>query len=297
MIKNKNPARPPDALIAALKKLLIPLVRLLISKGITLPVLVSILKDTFVEVAARDFLMKDKAQTDSRINVLTGVHRKDIKAIRGKPYQDSLPPQAIGLGAQIVSHWVSNESTTDNKGHPLPLARYKKSLSQTSFEELVQSISKDVRPRAVLDEWLHLGVAEINEQDQVVLNREAFIPEKGFTEKAFYFGRNLHDHIATTANNLAGKEEPSLERSVHFSKLSQAAINRLEYEAEKHGMKALLSLNRLAQEESKNNVGKGNKNWRFNFGLYFYAEEAKEKKKNTPDLIKRKKTAINGLDE
>jgi hypothetical protein len=241
--------------------------------------------------------MKEKAQTDSRINVLTGVHRKDIKAIRAKPYRDNLPPQAIGLGAQIVSRWVSNYSTTDDSGQPLPLSRYRKSVSQTSFEELVQSISKDVRPRAVLDEWLHLGVAEINEHDQVVLNSNAFIPEKGFNEKAFYFGRNLHDHIATTANNLLGNKEPSLERSVHFSKLSKASVARLQEEAEKHGMKALLTLNRLAQEESNKSLEKADEDWRFNFGLYFYAEEAVEREKNTPHLIKSEKTDINDINE
>ena len=35
----------------------------------------------------------------------------------------------------------------------------------------------------VLDEWLHLGVARLDERDRVCLNVAAFVPEHGFNEK------------------------------------------------------------------------------------------------------------------
>lgn len=49
-------------------------------------------------------------------------------------------------------------------------------------------MSKDIRARSVLDEWLRLGIAHLDDQDRVRLNAEAFVPARGFEEKAFYFG-------------------------------------------------------------------------------------------------------------
>jgi len=268
-----NPAGPPDALISALRRLLRPLVRLMISKGVTLPTLTNLLKETFVAVAEEDFPVNGKRQTDSRINLLTGVHRKDVKRLREEQPSERAMPQAVGLGAQIVSRWVSDALTTDSEGRPIPLPRQGKSPTDPSFDSLVEGISTDVRPRAVLDEWLRLGVAIIDENDRVVLNRQAFVPEKGFDEKAFYFGRNIHDHLAATTHNLIGDGNPRLERSVHYGGLTESSVNSLAEEAEKVGMDALLTLNRLARERVDADKGKNGADQRFNFGLYFFDDD------------------------
>ena len=69
-------------------------------------------------------------------------------------------------------------------------------MKAVSFETLVASVNTDIRPRAVLDEWLRLGVVQIDDSDQVCLVVDAFVPEKGLDEKAFLFGQNIHDHLA-----------------------------------------------------------------------------------------------------
>ncbi len=267
-----NPAGPPEALIVALRRVLRPLARLLIAKGVTLPTLTNLLKEAYVDVAETDFPVKGKRQTDSRINLLTGVHRKDVKRLRQERHTEKPVPQAVGLGAQIVSRWVSDSATTDSDGRPIPLPRQGKTPNEPSFDGLVEGISTDVRPRAVLDEWLRLGVATVDDDDRVVLNRQAFIPEKGFDEKAFYFGRNIHDHLAATAGNLVGDGNPRLERSVHYGGLSESSVRDLAEQAEKVGMDALLTLNKMARERVEADKGQDGANQRFNFGLYFFDE-------------------------
>lgn len=267
-----NPAGPPEALLSAIRRVLRPLVRLMITKGITLPTLTVLLKEAYVDVAERDFPVNGKRQTDSRINLLTGVHRKDVKRLRQEQHVDKSVPQAVGLGAQLVSRWVSDPSTTDSEGRPIPLPRQGKSPSEPSFDGLVEGISKDVRPRAVLDEWLRLGVATLDDNDCVVLNRQAFVPEKGFDEKAFYFGRNIHDHLAATVHNLVADSNPRLERSVHYGGLSASSVKALAEEAEKLGMDTLLTLNRLARDRVEADKGQEGATQRFNFGLYFFDE-------------------------
>jgi hypothetical protein len=261
-------AAPPKALVAAIRALLRPLVRLLIAKGVGLPALMELLKEAYVDVAVAEFPVGEKKQTDSRISLLTGVHRKDVKRLRTQKRRPITAPKTVGLGAQLVSRWLGSRETIDAHGAPIPLPR--SAESGPSFDRLVASVSKDVRARAVLDEWLRLGVARLDEDGRVVLNHLAFVPEKGFAEKAFYLGRNVHDHLAAAAHNLIGEGDPLLERSVHYSNLTPESAAALAQAAERTGMQALLELNRMALTMAAKDEGNPGATKRVNFGLYFF---------------------------
>ncbi len=264
---------PPRALVRALRRVLRPLVRLLLAHQITYPFLANLLKTVYVEIAERELAIPDKPQTTSRLSLLTGIHRKDVKRLREEPLEDDAPPAVVSLGAQLVARWTAVEAFLDENDHPRPLARLPGSASQPGFDELVASVSKDIRARAVLDEWLRLGIAHIDENDCVRLNTEAFVPESGFDEKAHYFGRNLHDHIATSAHNLIGVGPSLLERSVYYDELTPASIDELAQLAEEKGMEALQALNRRALALQNRDAGGADASDRMNFGLYFHRAE------------------------
>ena len=263
-------AAPPKTLVAAVRALLRPLVRLLIAKGVGLPAFMELVKDAYVDVAMNEFPVGEKKQTDSRISLLTGVHRKDVKRLRTQKRRPITAPKTIGLGAQLVARWVGSKETTDSNGLPLALPRQPAKPGQPSFDALVEQVSKDVRPRAVLDEWIRLGVARLDEAGNVVLNQLAFVPEKGFQEKAFYFCRNVHDHLAAGAHNLLADGAPLLDRSVHYSNLTPESADALQNAAERTGMQSLLALNRMALELSAKDKDNANATRRVNFGLYFF---------------------------
>ncbi|MEX0617416.1 MAG: DUF6502 family protein, partial [Pseudohongiellaceae bacterium] len=183
-----NPGTPPGVLVAAIEKLLRPLVRLLLAYQITYPQLATMLKSIYVDVAESDFRVNGKRQSDSRINLLTGVHRKDVKRLRSETREQRPVPQNISLGARIIGHWLGSPDYLDNRGRPLPLPLRDSTPGARNFDDLVETVCKqDIRPRVILDEWLRLGVAHINDDDHVVLNTGAFTPEKGFDEKGFFF--------------------------------------------------------------------------------------------------------------
>ena len=73
---------PAPALVRALRRLLRPLVRLLLAKQVTYPFLANLLKAVYVEVAEREFAIAGKSQTTSRLSLLTGIHRKDAERLR-----------------------------------------------------------------------------------------------------------------------------------------------------------------------------------------------------------------------
>ena len=263
---------PPRALVRALRRVLRPLVRLLLAHQITYPFLANLLKTVYVELAERELAIPDRPQTISRLSLLTGIHRKDVKRLREEPPLNDAPPPVVSLGAQLVARWTAVEEFLDDDGHPRPLARLPGSANQPGFDELVASVSKDIRARAVLDEWLRLGVVHI-EDDCVRLNIEAFVPKSGFDEKAHFFGRNLHDHIATSAHNLIGAGPSLLDRSVYYDELTPASVDELARLAEKKGMEALQALNRRALALQNRDAGDSAARERMNFGVYFHRAE------------------------
>ena len=77
----------PDMLLRPVRRLLRPLVRLLIKRGVTFPALADVLRSLYVEVAAHELLTEPRARTDSRISLLTGVHRKEIRRWRSETHE------------------------------------------------------------------------------------------------------------------------------------------------------------------------------------------------------------------
>jgi hypothetical protein len=263
---------PHASLLLALQKLLRPLVRLLLAQGVTYPMLASQLKAVYVQVAKEEFQLTHKRQTDSRISLLTGVHRKDVKRLVHEELLDQPMPLNISLGAQLAARWLTAAEYLDANGQPLPLLRLASDGGDKSFEALVGSVSKDIRPRAVLDEWVRLGVAHVDEHDRVCLNVAGFIPEKGFDEKAYYFGQNLHDHIAAGTHNLLGRHPPFLDRSVYQEQLTAASVAELADLARDLGMQNLKAIHRRALQLERRDGTAAQANQRMNFGIYFYSE-------------------------
>jgi len=250
-----------------------PLVRLMIARGITLPALTAMLKQVFVEVAARDFRLPGRSASDSRISVLTGVHRKDVRAIRDHELPLSVP-RSGGLGATVLGRWLGDPAWHDAHGQPMLLPR-QAPPDQPSFDRLVAGISTDVRPRTVLDELLRQGLVEHDPTtDTIRLLAEAFVPREGEAAMLGFMRQNLHDHMAAAAANLlASPDAPRrLERAVFYNNLPGTDVDRLEAEARTLALAALRHLNGLALEAQQAGHENPAPKERFRFGVYFWRE-------------------------
>lgn len=275
---------PPQSLIVALRRVMRPMVRLMLRKGITYTYFADLLKGIFVEIADAEFKIDDKPQSDSRISLLTGVHRKDVRRLRHEPHaQGSDLPEAISLGAQLVSTWMSQPPFCRPDGTPLPLARLASAGGDLSFENLVARVSKDIRARVVLDEWLRIGVARLDDDDCVHLCVNAFVPRSGFDEKAAYFAHNVHDHACAAVHNLTSEAQAFFERSVHYDALTPASVVQLREQTSRKGMELLLGLNQQAAEFERKDAGSEEEMQRITVGLFFYSESSLEEAGSQPD--------------
>ena len=275
-----NELERPSRLLAATQVVLKPLIRLLLRNQVTYPALTNVLKQLYVEVADQEFAIQGKRQTESRLSLLTGIHRKEVKRLRQEIAErvEDAPPKAVSLGGMLVASWLTTTGYQKD-GVPLPIPRQSTSPGDISFETLVETVGRqDIRPRAVLDEWLNLGMASVDDQDRVVLQQEAFIPRHGEEEKLFYWQRNLADHIQTASHNLSTGSEPLLERGVYYTRLSEDAVQQLHQTYQEEGMKLLKLLNQQALTLKQSHPG----HQRMNAGLYFATEPGSATEKEPP---------------
>ncbi|MBF8723107.1 DUF6502 family protein [Pseudomonas guariconensis] len=263
----------PPSLLPALRHVMRPLVRLMLRKGVTFNSFTQMLKEIFVEVAEREFRLEGKPASDSRISLITGVHRKDVRRLRAQPVDgDAGMPEAVSFGAHLVSIWLNQMPFCDQPGQPRPLPRLASMGGDGSFDGLVATLSTDIRARVVLDEWLRLGVVRVDEQDQVHLQTRAFIPQRGFDEKVAYLRHNLHDHACAAVHNLTEPGEPFFERAVHYDSLSVAGVEHLKALVQTDGMQVLIALNQLAAELEERDPPPADARQRITVGLYLYTE-------------------------
>lgn len=268
----------------ALKRVFRPFVKLMLANNLSYTFTIDVLKGLFVEVAERDFTLDNKRQTDSRISLISGVHRKDVRRLRDyQPEVEEVMPANVSLGSQVVAAWNANPDYLNEVGLPKPLPRFAASNSELTFEGLVRSLSTDIHPRAVLDEWLRLGIATVDVENFVHLTTDMFIPQDGFEEKVFYFGHNMHDHAQAAVSNVLGQPISFFERCVHYDELSQASVDVIEEFAKKHSMKVLRGVNKVADVSAFNDKTNAEAKMRMTYGVYFYHEPMQDLEKTKED--------------
>lgn len=266
-----KPGQPHPALVQAVTRLLRPLVKLLVANGVTYPYLANLLKGLYVHVATEEFAIADKTPTDSRVSLLTGVHRKEVRRLRSDTARSAPLPESVSLGTQIVARWLGEAEFSSSTGKPKRLPR-SKVRGDPSFESLVEQVSRrDLRARSVLDELERLGIVALVEDDHVQLNVEGFVPDSGFEEKAYYFGRILATHIDTAAHNLGAAGRPYLDRAVFYDGLLEKDVAKLERMCRGFGIEALKAVNREAIKMKRRAAKSTDDKQRICFGVFYQA--------------------------
>lgn len=264
--------------LARVLHVLRPLVRLLVHHGITYPALAAALKQVFLEEARRELQRRGMPATDSALTLLSGVHRRDVRtltreaptATRAASAASAASEAPRSLASEVVGRWMHERRYLDRGGHPRVLARGAGEAG--SFDHLVESVSRDVRPRAVLDELLRLGVAE-ESPEGVRLLAEGFAPKRGFDEMAALFAANVHDHAAAAVANLRG-EANFLEQAVYVDEISEDSARQLSQvgvSAWKTAMREVMGTAQ-ARFDADRALPAEARRQRARFGVYFYSE-------------------------
>lgn len=204
---------------------LAPLLRLLLASGVDYAQLAARLKPLILEQARIELLRAGRADTDSALSALSGIHRKDVRAWREGALGERVAQEA-SIGSQVFARWVQDPQYRDRNRRPRPLPRHG---AEPSFETLARSVTRDVHPYTVLAELARLGLVRVQlvkGVEMVLPNRDGFVPPAGSPEMLDLFGANLADHARAAVGNLLG-QDPMLEQSVFADGISAESARAL----------------------------------------------------------------------
>lgn len=290
-----DPLSPPDAepLLDDVAVLLAPLVRWLIGRGVPLHGVVQTLKLVYLGEAQADLEQRGRRVTDSALSVLTGVHRKEIRALLGE-HRNGGPAPAPRLAptpaSMVFTRWITDPRYRDDAGVRRSLARHG---AAPSFEALAREVSSDVHPRTLLEELQRLGLVR-TEADAVHLLSDSFVPQPHDPQAVGVMAVNVADHLAVALRNLecADPDARQLEQSVFAHGLSEDSARHLGQVARQLWATALETMVREAQRcidadraqaEAAAEAGSPAPVLRMRFGAYFHQDREQPDRRIAPE--------------
>ena len=217
-----------EGLLRGAVETLRPIVRRLLASGVPFGTLEARLRELVVDVAESEFAIAGRRQTDSRISLVTGINRKEVRRMRARALEpdDRVPSFGRNQAAGLVGRWRADPRATDRSGRPKPIP-YKSSRGP-SFVKLAEQVTVDLPARAILDELVRTGAAEVRADGWVVLKSDAYVPQLGRREKLAMLAEDPADLVETMLCNIFEEVgEPLLQRRVSYDNVGAKGVARL----------------------------------------------------------------------
>lgn len=252
-----------------------PLIRILLRNGVTFRAFSEIAKAIYVEVAAEEFPIPGRKQTDSRIAVITGLSRKEVKRVRSTELSTD-PDNLVRFNraARVISGWTQDPDFIDANGSPRDLQLEGEGAT---FAELVRRYSGDAPPRAVLDELERVGTVERHGDNTLVLLTRAYIPQTDNSDKVGVLGIAVGNLLQTVDHNIWGKDgDPYFQRIlVSNGALSTRDTDEFRQLTKQAGQRMLENLDHWLGEHERPSDQAGNQpdGGRVGVGIYYFQIE------------------------
>lgn len=247
--------------------LMAPVARWLMRNGVTYPAFAAQLKAVFLAAAQDELVAGGTHPTHSALSVLSGVHRKDVRALLAEDRPETGVRRAP-LASVLYTRWLSEPQYREKDGKPRALTRT--GDGPRSFERLARETSSDVHPRTMLDELVRSGLVRV-EGDEVVPQEGAFVPSRKLDELTALFSANVADHIAAGVHNLTTKSAKYLEQSVFADGLTEQSVDHLHQVARQAWATAFAAMVGEARQRVEADAD-ADSDIRMRFGVYFYSE-------------------------
>lgn len=264
---------------SSLQAILRPLIRYLIGQGYTYGMLSELLKVIYVQETIGHYQAAGgRGFTDSRLSLMTGIHRKEVKRLKEAFNKQDTPATLrtdVSIAARLVALWASSPDFCTDDGSPRELPMRAK--DGIHFEALVKMARADMRPRAILDELERTGAVTINPQNGLLhLNRSAYVPDLP-QDKLAFLGMNVADHLQCALDNLL-PESPRLERAMYFNELPAEVIQAIRPQLEQMGSELLTRAYHTvsAAKAAHKHEPQSQKRYRLRLGVYYFDEPVQQ---------------------
>lgn len=242
---------------AALRLLFRPVARIMLRAGVNWRELADVCKATYVEVATEDFGIRGRPTNVSRVAILTGLTRREVRRLRNLLKEDN--PEIfsrINYATRVLSGWYQDEEFLDADGNPAPLPP---TGDGRSFETLCGKYIGDVAPSTMLKELKHVGAVEENANGNLVAKTRYYMPALMDPEQVLRSGSVLEDLGYTVAYNLHRSDtDPSrFERRATNTKMPADVVPEFREFIEEEGQAFLEKVDAwLSEHETTESGGK-----------------------------------------
>jgi hypothetical protein len=199
-------------ILDALERLLEPIVLLLLKSGITWREFSDLAKVKFVQVATKEFGIRGRPTNASRVAILTGIDRRDVRKLRlesaGQPTHDL---GFMSKPTQVLGGWYHDPDFLTASGQPRDLHV---SEGQASFAELVRRYTPGIPHVAMVKELRAAGAIEELPDGRLRALKRNYIPRELTDNQIRLWGSVLQDVGTTLEHNLMRTEAdpPRFER-------------------------------------------------------------------------------------
>ncbi len=188
----------------ALRMLLKPVIKLLVSQGVTHGDFSEAAKDVYVDVAISEFDKSNKIN-QSRIAILTGLTRKEVKNVIDRAINAAPLNKDYSRPSRVLAGWHSDPKYIGPYGVPLELPYESSVEGVPSFTALVRTYSGDMAPKQMLVELVRIGAVIELENSTLKAVRREFVPDALSPELLERLGKVGRYFFSTVAANIEKK--------------------------------------------------------------------------------------------
>jgi len=192
-----------DAFLLVLR----PVVKILLRYGVGVSEFMEIVKTSYVDVATSEFGIRGRPTNISRIAVMTGLTRKEVRRLRTKLEGGDQSPHVKATPiVEIIHRWHSEDEFLDSHGRPavLPFAG-----SEKSFSSLVKRFGGDVPPGAMRTELRRVQSVVEDENGDLQVVKRSVIPTDKTENLITSLVHGVYPLLATVVTNSGEKDEPT----------------------------------------------------------------------------------------
>jgi len=194
-----------------------PVVRILLRYGIGYREFVEVTKTAFVDVASSDFGLRGRPTNISRVAVMTGLTRKEVRRLRDKIASgDSRIAVKTTPLADVLHHWHADPEFTDANGKPRQLAF---SDGEISFSKLVKRFGGDIPAGAMRTEMKRVGAVVEDSDGNLSVTSRAFEPASSHQKLQSLLAHGAYPLLCNIEDNSKdlGSEESTWANRIAFT--------------------------------------------------------------------------------
>jgi len=206
--------QPQRSIVTASLRWLRPIARWLLKSGVTWKEFAELARGVFVAVAAEEFGLRGRPTNVSRIALLTGMTRREVRRYRESeaetPVENVRAEDDLNHASRVLAGWHVDREFIDELGQPRALDAKGEGAT---FEQLVRRYAGDIPVTALIKELLRSSSIERTTDGRYRALRRFYMPRAMDGQAVERAGAVIADLAATVEHNLTrdASEPPRFE--------------------------------------------------------------------------------------